>query len=58
MSPFPGISTLSLGSIVRSSKGATQIPILAEAKPVCWQPSESREVPFEPSAFEDKESAR
>ena len=58
MSTFPSIARLKLGPLTVTSKGSKQIQISNDDGPLVWQPSESLEVPFEPSNFSDKESSR
>ena len=58
MSTFPSITSFKLGPLSVTSKGSKQIQISKEDGPLVWQPSESCEVPFEPSNFSDKESSR
>ena len=58
MSTFPSITSFKLGPLSVTSKGSKQIQIFKDDGPLVWQPSESFEVPFEPSHFSDKESTR
>ena len=54
----PNISKLTLGPLISTSKGAKQILISHDGANLVWTPSEYLDVPFEPSNFSDKESAR
>ncbi len=58
MSTLPSIASFNLGPLIATSKGSKQIQISKDDGPLVWQPSESFEVPFEPSNFSDKESSR
>ena len=58
MSTFPSITSFKLGPLNGTSKGSKQIQISKDLGPLVSEPSESFEVPFEPSHFSDKESSR
>ncbi len=58
MSTFPSITSFKLGPLSVTSKGSKHFQISKDDGPLVWQPSESFEVPFEPSHFSDKESSR
>ena len=52
-------SSLALGDVVTTGKGAKQIPLSAiGGEPVIWQPRDALNVMFEPSAFNDPDATR
>ena len=50
-------SSLSLGELQISSKGAKQIPLHSSGEPLTWRPGPLR-VQWEPKAFNDPDASR
>ena len=55
--PSPETSTLSLGELQVSSKGAKQIQLFSRDAPLVWRPGPLR-VQWQPKAFNDPEASR
>ena len=53
------ISTLALGDVVTTGKGAKQIPLCTiSGEPVIWRPKDALTVLFEPSAYNQPDATR
>jgi len=51
-------SSLALGDVVVTGKGANQIPLSIGGEPVIWKPKDALTVLFEPSAFNQPDATR